>query len=43
MLATNCNDVNNFTILRWDQEGTLVQAHINKIWMIANQLTNIDH
>jgi hypothetical protein len=43
VLATNCNYVKSFTILRCDQEGTLVQAHIDKIRMIASQLTNIDH
>ncbi len=25
------------------EEGISMQVHINKLWMIANQLTNIDH
>jgi hypothetical protein len=25
------------------EEGTLVQVHINKFYMITNQLANIDH
>ncbi len=43
ILATNCHYIKSFTIWRWDQEGTLVQTHIDKIQMITNQLTNINH
>jgi hypothetical protein len=25
------------------EEGTSMQVHIDKFWMIRNQLTNIDH
>ncbi len=41
MLTTNYNYIKALNLKM--EEGISMQAHINKLWMIANQLTNIDH